>query len=67
MVSETPAKTGFYYTTWDAFKRDLEFSSGRFLPVDWWLRVKPKRPLPWTHSDMQACLAAVAKLTRETW
>jgi hypothetical protein len=67
MLPETLPKIGFYYRTWDLFKKDLERTSGYFLPVDWWLRVKPKKPLPWDHVDMQNSLAAVAKINREPW
>jgi hypothetical protein len=67
MLSEALPKTGLYYNTWDGFKRDLERTSGHFLPVDWWLRVKPKNPLPWTNLDMQNSLAGVARITKESW
>lgn len=67
MLPETLPKNGFYYAAWDTYKRDLERTSGHFLPVDWWLRVKPKKPLPWTHLDMQESLLAVARLTKEAW
>jgi hypothetical protein len=67
MLPETLPKSGFHYATWDAFKRDLELNSGHFLPVDWWLRVKPKKALPWDNLDMQSSLSAVAKLAKEAW
>jgi hypothetical protein len=52
------------YTTWYEFKKDLEKRSGRML-VNWrWIEVKPKAPLPWNNSHMEAALSVLARLER---
>jgi hypothetical protein len=67
MLRNTLAQVQGLYNSWDSFKRDLERSSGHFLPVDWWLRVKPKKPLPWTHLDMQDSMVGLSRITNEVW
>ena len=50
------------YTTWYEFKRDLEKRSGHML-VNWrWIEVKPKAPLPWNNSHMEATLSVLVRL-----
>jgi hypothetical protein len=65
MLPDTLPQAQSQYDTWYAFKRDLESLAGRFLPVDWWLRAKPKKPLPWTNQDMQDSLTVVIKIKQE--
>jgi hypothetical protein len=47
------------YKTWYEFKRDLEVKLGCGLPVEIWLRTKPKKALPWDLFDFRTSLAAI--------
>jgi hypothetical protein len=47
------------YTTWYAFKKDLEDHLWGHVENDTWLKVKPKRALPWDESDMLIALFKV--------
>jgi hypothetical protein len=47
------------YKTWYEFKRDLELKLGCGLPVEIWLRTKPKKALPWNNFDFRTSLAAI--------
>ena len=50
------------YTTWYEFKKDLEKQLGYGL-LNWdWLEVKPKAPLPWNDSHLQAAVSVLACL-----
>ena len=52
------------YTTWYEFKKDLEKELGCML-LNWrWIEVKPKAPLPWNDSHMQATLSAAARFRK---
>ena len=45
------------YNTWYEFKKDLEKRSG-YSVLNWnWIEVKPKAPLPWNGSHMEATIA----------
>jgi hypothetical protein len=55
------------YTTLDSFRKDLELLGASFVPVGWWLKIKPKKPLPWTRLDMRDSLAGLARITNQTW
>jgi len=49
------------YTTWYEFKRDLEKKLGYML-LNWqWLEAKPKVPLPWDDSQMQAVSSVLVR------
>ncbi len=50
------------YKTWYDFKRAVESKLGRGLPVDLWLRTKPKKPLPWDYGDLRATLSAIVTI-----
>jgi hypothetical protein len=50
------------YKTWYDFKRKLESELGRGLPVDLWLRTKPRKPLPWDETDLRVTLSEVARI-----
>jgi hypothetical protein len=67
MLLNTHAQPQALYTTWYGFKKDLESLGGSFLPVDWWLRIKPKKALPWTRLDMQDSLAGLARIANQAW
>jgi hypothetical protein len=47
------------YKTWYDFKRAIESKLGRGLPVDLWLRTKPKKALPWDDVDLRTTLSAI--------
>jgi hypothetical protein len=66
MLPDTLAQAQGLYNSWDSFKRDLESLGGIFLPVEWWLRAKPKTPLPWTKLDMRDSMAEVIKIRQES-
>ncbi len=53
------------YKTWDVFKRDLEVKLGWWLTVDLWLRVKPRKHLPWNEVDMQTSLSEALRILKE--
>jgi hypothetical protein len=55
-MATTQGQTDVIYRTWDDFKRNLELTTGRFLNVDLWLLVKPKKPLPWNSDDFKNSL-----------
>ena len=44
------------YTTWYAFKKELERRLGYCLLNRRWLEVKPESPLPWDDSHLRAAL-----------
>ena len=54
------------YDTWDGFKRDLDSLAGTFLPVSWWLKARPKTPLPWSYFDMQVSLKEVFRIKQDS-
>jgi hypothetical protein len=66
MLPKTPAQAQESYNSWDNFKKDLESLAGIFLPVEWWLRAKPRTALPWTNLDMRDSIAEVIKIRQET-
>jgi len=54
------------YDTWNTFKKDLELNLGHFLPNNLWLISKPKKPLPWSNTDMkEAFLSLLKKQSRQ--
>jgi hypothetical protein len=65
MLSNTLTQAQRSYISWDSFKKDLESLGGIFLPVEWWLRARPKTPLPWTNLDMRDSIAEVIKIRQE--
>jgi hypothetical protein len=50
------------YKTWFHFKRDLEIKLGKAVPVDLWLRTRPKKPLPWCKADFETTLSEVSAI-----
>jgi hypothetical protein len=65
MLPKKIAQPRSSYNTWYGFKNDLESLARSFLPVEWWLRAKPKTPLPWSNLDMQDSLVEVGKIKEE--
>jgi hypothetical protein len=49
------------YDTWYAFKRDLELNLWCHLENALWLKIKPKKALPWYGSDMEIALSRILK------
>jgi hypothetical protein len=45
------------YDTWFAFKKDLELMLWCHIDNSLWLKIKPKKALPWHESDMKATLS----------
>ena len=56
MKDESGTNISAQYMTWYEFKKELEKRAGH--PVlNWdWQTVKPKTPLPWNNTNMQAAL-----------
>jgi hypothetical protein len=50
------------YYTWDIFKKDVELNLGYFVPNSLWVQYKPKKPLPWTHTDLKETLFQLKNL-----
>lgn len=42
------------WESWVDFKEALEAEVGLYLPVNLWLEIRPKRPLPWHSGDFQS-------------
>ena len=53
------------YETWYEFKKDLEKTLGYVLLNRHWLEVKPKAPLPWDNSYVQAAILVAATLGKQ--
>lgn len=49
------------YPTWYEFKKDVQKELGRSILNQEWLRLKPKKPLPWDESCKQSTLAKLKK------
>jgi hypothetical protein len=49
------------YDTWYAFKKDLESNLWCHLENGLWLKIKPKKALPWHGADMDVALKRVLK------
>ncbi len=49
------------YYTWDIFKRDLELNLGHYVPISLWIQMKPKKPLPWSDSDLKQTMLYIEK------
>ncbi len=53
------------YYTWNAFKKDVELNLGHYVCNNLWLQAKPKKPLPWSNSDIKATILYVKKAESE--
>ena len=63
-----PRATDKYYDR-DDFKKELELKIGHYVDVNLWLQARPKKPLPWTVSDLEESSIYVMKAERSmrTW
>jgi hypothetical protein len=52
------------YPTWYAFKKDLQKEFGYPVLNQEWLFVKPREPLPWNNSCLQASLSKLSQLDK---
>ncbi len=53
--------TRTHYATWYAFKKDLEFKLWCHLENALWLKIKPKKRLPWHGADMETALSRILR------
>jgi hypothetical protein len=49
------------YDIWYTFKKDLESNLGCHVENGLWLKIKPKKALPWFGADMQVALSRIIK------
>ena len=49
------------FPTWYEFKKDIEKEVGCSILNQEWLRVKPRKPLPWNDSCKQSTLLKLKK------
>jgi hypothetical protein len=49
------------YDLWNSFKQDLESNLGCHVENGLWLKIKPRKALPWHGSDMEVALARILK------
>jgi len=50
------------YNTWYEFKKECERQLGFSLLNGKWLELKPRKPLPWDETDLEAVLLAATHL-----
>lgn len=55
------AKNRIQYDTWYAFKKELELDLWCHIDNALWLKIKPKKALPWYGSDMQVALSRILR------
>lgn len=49
------------YERWDIFKKEAELKLGHYVDTNLWLQAKPKKPLPWSNSDLQKTVLYIKK------
>ncbi len=64
-VQDTVVNASAQYYTWSAFKRDVELNLGYYVSNNLWIQAKPKKPLPWSNSDIKETISYVKKVGRE--
>jgi len=42
----------------------MESKLGQGMPVDLWLRTKPKKPLPWNYNDFQTTFSEAIRINQ---
>jgi hypothetical protein len=47
------------YDTWYAFKKDMELYLWCHIENVLWLKIKPRKALPWNQTDMGTAIAAI--------
>ena len=60
-VQDAVINASAQYFTWYAFKKDVELNLGHYLSNNLWLQAKPKKPLPWSNSDIKDTIMYVKK------
>jgi hypothetical protein len=65
IMQDSSVNTQEEYFTWQTFKRDIELSLGHYVSINLWLQAKPKKPFPWSPSDMNESIQYIAKAERE--
>ncbi len=45
------------YYTWNVFKGDVELNLGHYVANNLWIDAKPKKPLPWSNSDLKEAIS----------
>ncbi len=60
-MQEMILNTREQYFTWDIFKKDLELNLGHYVPISLWIQMKPKKPLPWSDSDLKDTMLGIQK------
>ena len=58
-MQNTILETHSKYETWNIFKKEIEVKLGHYLDNNLWLQAKPKKPLPWTVSDLEKSILYV--------
>ena len=61
---DTTLNLNIEYKTWDSFKMAMESKLGQGMPVDLWLRTKPKKPLPWNYNDFQTTFSEAIRINQ---
>jgi hypothetical protein len=61
-MSEVAIRSLRRYETWDVFKRAVESKLGHYVDNNLWLQAKPRKPLPWTESDLEQSIKYVEKV-----
>ncbi len=49
------------YYTWETFRKDVELNLGHYVPNNLWIQAKPKKPLPWSDSDIKTTISYIKK------
>jgi hypothetical protein len=49
------------YETRDIFKKAVELKIGHYINTNLWLQAKPKKPLPWSGSDLEESILFLKK------
>jgi hypothetical protein len=58
---KTTRKQHKQYDNWYSFKKDMELYLWCHIDNVLWLKIKPKKALPWYESDMKMAMSAMFK------
>jgi hypothetical protein len=61
MITKSNCRNHTRYDTWYAFKKEAESTLMCHIDNPLWLKIKPKKALPWHGADMQVALARLLK------
>ena len=64
-MPEVAVKTLPLYQRWDIFKKEMEIELGHYVVNNLWLQAKPKKPLPWSESDLEKSIQYVKNINRD--